>query len=215
MKKAFGIAAFVLLLGLVVYGVGKLPAETVSAEAATQTAAVESAALSDGKTLVVYFSRSGENWNVGTVEKGSTQLAAEYIAAQLGADLYRIEPTTPYPDNYMEMLGVASEEQKADVRPEIKNAVDNWKQYDTVYLGYPIWDGDMPMIVYSFLESYDFAGKTVYPFDTHAGSGLAGTVHTIREKAQGADVKEGLALSGETVQKNFDKAAKSIEEWLD
>ena len=110
---------------------------------------------------------------------------------------------------------MAEEEQKENKRPEIKTPVDNWEQYDRIYLGYPIWDGDMPMIVYSFLESQDFSGKIIYPFDTHGGSGLAGTVDNIKNSAAGADVMDGLGILGEDVQKDFNSLTDTIDSWLD
>lgn len=223
-KWLSGILA-VMLLGLTACGTASTDTgssdirsndtEVMSKSVDTATEEVKTLDNADSKSLVVYFSRSGENWNVGTVEKGSTQLVAEYIADKTGAEIYRIEPVTPYPDSYSEMLKVAEEEQKENKRPEIKTTVDNWEQYDRIYLGYPIWDGDMPMIVYSFLESQDFSGKIIYPFDTHGGSGLAGTVDNIKNSAAGADVMDGLDILGEDVQKDFNSLTDTIDSWLD
>lgn len=223
-KWLSGILA-VMLLGLTACGTASTDTgssdirsndtEVMSKSVDTATEEVKTLDNADSKSLVVYFSRSGENWNVGTVEKGSTQLVAEYIADKTGAEIYRIEPVTPYPDSYSEMLKVAEEEQKENKRPEIKTPVDNWEQYDRIYLGYPIWDGDMPMIVYSFLESQDFSGKIIYPFDTHGGSGLAGTVDNIKNSAAGADVMDGLGILGEDIQKDFNSLTDTIDSWLD
>ena len=166
------------------------------------------------KTLVVCFSRAGENWEVGVVEKGNTMIAAEYIAQQTGADLFVIEPEKPYPENYMETVNIASEEKSAKASPAIKNTCENWEAYTDIIMGYPIWHGDLPMIMYTFMESYDFTGKTVYPFDTHGGSGLSGTVESIRNTAKGAEVMKGLALSGKSVQNEFDSQKGAIDQWL-
>lgn len=174
----------------------------------------EETAQEEKGTLLVYFSRAGENWEVGVVEKGNTRIAAEYIAEATGADSFEIIPSEPYPSDYMETVAVAEEEKKNNARPEIQNDVENWDSYDTIILGYPIWHGDMPMIVYTFLESHDFSGKTVYPFDTHGGSGLAGTPDKIRSVIPGADVKDGLALSGKTVQNDFAAVQPDIDAWL-
>ncbi len=168
----------------------------------------------EGKTLLVYFSRAGENWDVGVVEKGNTRIAAEYIAEATGADVYEIIPAVPYPSDYMETVALAEEEKSAGARPEIAGAPENWDSYDTIILGYPIWHGDLPMIVYTFLESYDFTGKTVYPFNTHGGSGLAGTPDKIRNTIPAADVKDGLALTGKTVQNDFAQVQGDIDAWL-
>ena len=166
------------------------------------------------KELLVYFSRAGENWDVGVVEKGNTRIAAEYIAEKTGADVFEIIPVVPYPENYNETLAIAQEEKDNQARPEIKNVVVNWESYETIILGYPIWHGDLPMIVYTFLESYDFTGKTVYLFNTHGGSGLAGTPDKIRAVIPRADVRDGLALSGKDVQEDFGSVQPEIDAWM-
>ena len=166
------------------------------------------------KTLIVFFSRAGENWDVGTIEKGNTEIVAEYIAEETGFDIFRIEPIEDYPSDYNEMLDVATKEREENARPEIKNEIENIDDYQTIILGYPIWWGDMPMIVYNFLESYNFSGKTIYPFDTHGGSGLANTVNAIKETAVGSDVKDGLAILGKDAQNDFEKVKPKIDEWI-
>lgn len=168
-----------------------------------------------GKTLVAYFSRTGENYNVGVIEKGNTAILAEMIASQTGSDLFEIAPVTPYPSDYAEMLEVARQEAADDARPEINGTVENWTSYNVVFLGYPIWNGDMPKIVYHFLESYDFTGKTIVPFCTHEGSGLSRTVESIRSACPGATVLDGLAVRGQTAQNSRDEAKTSVENWLD
>ncbi|MBR3310741.1 MAG: flavodoxin [Solobacterium sp.] len=183
-------------------------------EAETETAETEETAEPEEsvkKELLVYFSRAGENWDVGVVEKGNTRIAAEYIAEKTGADVFEIIPVVPYPENYNETLAIAQEEKDNQARPEIKNVVVNWESYETIILGYPIWHGDLPIIVYTFLESYDFTGKTVYPFNTHGGSGLAGTPDKIRAVIPGADVRDGLALTGKTVQNDFGSVQPEID----
>ncbi len=214
-KTGILLAAVALLLG----GCAVKEETTVQepAEDVKETAEPEQTqepAETEGKTLLVYFSRAGENWDVGVVEKGNTRIAAEYIAEATGADVYEIIPTVPYPSDYMETVTIAEEEKSAGARPEIANAPENWDSYDTIILGYPIWHGDLPMIVYNVLESYDFTGKTVYPFNTHGGSGLAGTPDKIRNTIPAADVKDGLALTGKTVQNDFAQVQGDIDAWL-
>ena len=164
--------------------------------------------------LVAYFSRAGENYNVGVVEKGNTEIVAEMIAQETGADLFRIQPTYDYPETYEECTEAAKKEQEEKARPELSDTVDNISEYDVIYVGYPIWWGDMPMAVYTFLESYDFSGKTVIPFCTHAGSGLAGTADSIREICIGASVPDGLAIKGETAQNDPDAARTAVDKFL-
>jgi flavodoxin len=218
MKKRM-IAASALFLALCGCSAPKEAAVSeTEKEPETETAQPEETAPAEEtekKELVVFFSRAGENWDVGVVEKGNTRIAAEYIAEETGADVFEIIPAVPYPEDYMETVTIAREEKDAGARPEISSVPENWESYDTVMLGYPIWHGDLPMIVYAFLESYDFAGKTVYPFDTHGGSGLAGTPEKIRSVIPEADVKDGLALTGKTVQNDFPSVQPQIDAWLE
>ncbi len=169
---------------------------------------------SSERVLIAYFSRAGENWEVGNVAKGNTQIAAEIIAEETGYDLFRIRTVREYPLSYDEMLKVAEEEQKNNERPVLRDEAENFADYDIILLGYPIWWGDMPMAVYNFLESYDFAGKTVYPFNTHAGSGEAGTVQKIREVIPDADVHDGLAITGKDTQNKPDEVRTNLQAWL-
>ncbi len=169
----------------------------------------------DTKALVVYFSRTGEQYGVGEIEKGNTAIVAEMIAEQTGASTFEIKPKNDnYPTTYDALTDYAKEEQNENARPEIKDAVENFDKYDTVFLGYPIWWGDLPMICYTFLESYDFSGKTVIPFCTHAGSGNAGTQSKIESAISGATVKEVLAILGEDTQKKPDSVKETVTDWL-
>ena len=162
------------------------------------------------KTLVAFFSRTGENYAVGHIEKGNTHIVAEMIAAETGGDLYRIEPVTPYPDGYTECTEVAKRELAAKARPAIKGdaAVAD---YDVIFIGYPNWWGDMPMPVYTFIEKHDWQGKTVIPFCTHEGSGLSGTESKLKKVCRGATVSEGLAIRGATAQNAREQAGKSVK----
>lgn len=138
--------------------------------------------------LITYFSRAGENYNVGVVERGNTDLLAEIVAEETGGELFRIETVKEYPSAYDEMLTIATEERTNKERPELKTSIENFNTYDVIFVGYPIWWGDMPMAMYTFLESYDWNGKTVIPFNTHEGSGQANTVTTIKGICEGAYV---------------------------
>ncbi|HCA04312.1 MAG TPA: flavodoxin [Ruminococcaceae bacterium] len=191
---------------------------TSVSKSSTQTNATkaESGKTSAGnKSLVVYFSRAGEQYEVGVIEKGNTAIVADMIAAQTGADSFEILPKEDnYPTTYKELTDVAKKEQNNNARPEIKDTVSNFSQYDTVYLGYPIWWGDLPMICYTFLEGHDFSGKTIIPFCTHAGSGNAGTQSKIQSAVPNASVKEVLAIAGTDAQNNPDGVKSKITEWL-
>lgn len=153
----------------------------------------------DGKILIVYFSRTGENYNVGNIDVGNTAMMASYMKEYLNADSFEIVPVKKYSDDYEECKKEATNEMNANARPEIQNKIDNFDDYDTIFIGYPIWWGDMPMIIYTFMEEYDFTGKTVIPFNTHEGSGSSGTYSTIKSKLSNANVNtNGLALQGKT-----------------
>ena len=166
------------------------------------------------KILIAYFSRAGENYSVGVIDKGNTAIVAELIAEQTGGNLFEIVPVVPYPVGYEEMKTVSTREKDSNARPEIANAVENWDEYDVVFLGYPIWYGDMPMIVYNFLESYDFSGKTVIPFNTHEGSGQSGTQGRIASTIPDATVLSGIAIRGATAQNDTASAKSTVERWI-
>ena len=170
---------------------------TASTSEASET---ETEPTSEHKAIVVYFSRAGEQYGVGTIEKGNTAIIAEMIAEKTKAD--------------NDLTDYAKQEQKEGARPEYKGSID-LSAYDTVYLGYPIWWGDLPMIVYSFLENNDFSGKTVYAFCTHAGSGDAGTSRNIAKTIPNATVNDNvLAIAGTTAQNEQGKAQSDVENWL-
>ena len=162
--------------------------------------------------LVAYFSRADENYSVGTIEVGNTQILGEYIASEVGADSFHIETVTPYPANYKECCDVAKKELNDKARPEITGSV-NIEQYDIVFLGYPIWWGDMPMAVYTFMESYDWSDKVVIPFCTHEGSGLSGTDSSI-ESVTGAQVLTAIDMRGSTAQELNDDTKQTVRTWL-
>lgn len=169
----------------------------------------------DTNILVAYFSRADENYNVGTVEIGNTQIIAEYIAKEVGADSFHIETVTPYPADYNECCDVAKQELADKSRPEINGTVDNMEEYDIVFLGYPIWWGDMPMAVYTFMESYDFSDKVIIPFNTHEGSGESGTYSAISTALPDAQVLDGMAIQGKTAQEFNSDTQRSVRDWLD
>ena len=172
-----------------------------------------SASLAEG-ALVTYFSHAGENYNVGVVEEGNTAKLAKVIAEQTGADLFEIVPVVDYPQSYDECLEAATAEQREGARPEYVGDVENWEQYDTVFIGYPIWWGEIPNIVYTFMENLDFAGKTVIPFNTHEGSGQSHSQRDIENALPDATVLQGLAVRGATAQNDADATAKAVSDWL-
>lgn len=167
----------------------------------------------DTKTLVLYFSRTDENYAVGNIKEGNTAIIAKMIAAKTGADMFEIVPAKAYPAKYKPCIDQAMSEKRANARPAYKGDIDT-AQYDTVYIGYPIWWGDLPMVVYTFLDKHDLNGKTIVPFCTHEGSGVSGTDGAFRSKYPKAAVKTPLAIRGATAQNNRKGAEKLVDGWI-
>ena len=151
------------------------------------------------KTLVAYFSRAGENYFGGVlrrIETGNTEVAARMIAGLTGGELFQIEPVVPYSEDYATCTQQAKKDLQGKARPALVRLPENLDAYEEIYLGYPNYWGTMPMAVYTFLEAYDFAGKTIHPFCTHEGSGLGRTEKDVAKAAKGAKVTKGLAIPG-------------------
>ena len=203
------------------------PVETESVEvkddAAEELPAPESsdgeateAETEPSRVMVVYFSRTGEQYNVGVIDKGNTAIVAEMIAAQTGADVYEILPADDhYPMTYDELTDIALEEQKDGARPAIAGELPDLDGYDTIFIGAPVWWGDWPMILYTFFESMPLEGKTLIPFSTHAGSGLSGFNRSLAAAYPDCTVGEGLAIVGADAQNDPDKVQASVSAWLD
>lgn len=154
-------------------------------------------------TLVVYYSRAGENYMPGGIEvleKGHTEYAAEYLAEDLGADLFQIDTVKAYAANYRACCMEAADETRTGARPEIRAYVPDISGYDTVFVCYPCWCGTAPMCVFTFLEHYDFAGKTVAPLCTNEGSGMGHSEEDIAKSCPGARVVPGLSVRGHKVK---------------
>lgn len=165
------------------------------------------------KKLVVYFSRKDENYVNGMIRNldiGNTEVAADIIQKLTGADIFKIEPRQEYSKDYNECIAEAQEDQRRDARPELKNYPGSIGEYETIYLGYPNYWGTMPMAVFTFLEHFDFTGKTIKPFCTHEGSGMGSSVKDIKRLCPGAQVESGLAIQGTSVQ----KAENKIQQWI-
>ena len=185
------------------------------AQDASTTNQTETAAMSTNKALVVYYSRTGENYAVGNIAEGNTAIVAKMIAAKTGADLFEIKTVKAYAADYNTCIEEAKKELREDARPEIVGDVADFAKYDTVYVGYPIWWGVPPMCVFTFFEKHDWAGKTVKPFATHEGSGLGGSVRAIRKALPAATVTDGLAIQGQTAQNNRPAAQAAVDRWLE
>jgi len=171
--------------------------------------------MSETKVLVVYFSRTGEQYGVGNIKEGNTAIVAKMIAEKTKGDLFEIKlKNDTYPTEYRSLTEVAKEEKKANARPEIIGKVDNFADYDVVFIGTPNWWSDMPMAVYTFMEQYDWAGKKVAPFVTHEGSGLS-TIPNKIKAVTGAEMLEGFSLYGHIAQNEREDAKIRVDEWLE
>lgn len=188
-------------------------AEAESSEAAAQSSLLvayfsyaENAALPDD--VDASASASIQPWNGALT--GNTGVVADMIAQATGADLFSIRTVEQYPDTYDATLDQGQQEQSDGARPELATHLENLDSYDTIFLGFPNWWGDMPMAVYTFLDEVDLSGKTVIPFVTSGGSGFSNTISTIQQMEPQATVQEGLSISGSSAT----GAQQQVESWL-
>ncbi len=166
--------------------------------------------LKDKKSLVIYFSRKDENYAVGYLDKGNTEVIAEYIHEITNASLFQVERKKPYAKDYQTCTEEALEELNRNDRPELVHVLNNLDNYEVIYIGQPVWWGYPPMPMYTQLEKLNWQGKIVMPFTTHEGSGLGHCVSAIEKICVGAEIKEGLAIQGSSVKYSKNK----VEEWI-
>ena len=154
------------------------------------------------KSLSAYFSRKGNNYVGGGIANltiGNTEVIARKIQGLTGSDLFQIQTIKPYPEDYTETTRVAQDEQSGNDRPELTEMVTDMDSYQVIYLGYPNWWGTVPMVVFTFLESYDFSGKNNLPFCTHEGGGIGNSERDIKKLCPNAKVQSSLAIRGGSV----------------
>lgn len=188
-------------------------AEAESSEAGAQSSLLvayfsyaENAALPDD--VDASASASIQPWN-GTLT-GNTGVVADMIAQATGANLFSIRTVEQYPDTYDATIDQGQQEQSDGARPELATHLENLDSYDTIFLGFPNWWGDMPMAVYTFLDEVDLSGKTVIPFVTSGGSGFSNTISTIQQMEPQATVQEGLSIGASSAT----GAQQQVESWL-
>ena len=151
------------------------------------------------KDLIIYFSHAGENYFGGklkVIEKGNTEVIAEFIQNETGADIFEVQPLNDYPLEYVKCAEIAKKELESKTRPELKESLTDISQYSTVYIGFPNWWGTLPMPMWTQLEALDFTGKTVKPFVTHEGSKFGSSQKDLDKLCKGAQFKKGLAIPG-------------------
>ena len=166
------------------------------------------------KTLIACFSHAGQNYSHGGIRNlavGNTEVVARKINELIPSDLFHIDTVQKYPDDHMQKIKIAKREFEQGARPKLTARVGNMSDYDTVIVAYPNWWTTMPMAVCTFLEGYDWAGKTVCPLITHGGSGFSDSLADIRRLCPGATITEGLAVNGDDAA----TCDADLERWLD
>ena len=165
------------------------------------------------KTLIAYYSRADENYFGGAmryVQVGNTEIVCNIMKELLPADSFKIEMKNPYSPVYMTCIDEAKKDLRAKARPELISMPDSIDEYDTIILAYPNYWGTMPMAVFTFLENYDFSGKTILPLCTNEGSGMGGSERDIKRSSPGAIVKNGLSITGSSAANSKD----AVHRWL-
>ena len=178
--------------------------------------------FSNSKILIAYFT-ADENTEVDAItsasvttvdgiQKGRVRAVADMIAEETGGDLFSIQTSVQYPSDGGALIDYAAQEQDDNVRPELTSHIENLEDYDIIFVGYPNWWYDMPMVLYSFFDEYDFSGKTIIPFNVHNGSRFSSTITTIQELEPNATVMtDGFTVS----ERNVADAARDVADWLD
>ena len=215
MKKALSLIIFVAMLftmtacGATADNSSQSPSEvpsesnvpsssSESEEPATQSE--DATQTDDNNILVVYFSHTG-----------NTETIASMVSDYTGGSLFEVKTVEVYPDDYDVLVDIAREEQDNNARPELSTHVENMDDYDVIFLGYPNWWGTIPMPMFTFLEEYNFAGKTIIPFCTHEGSALGRSENDIEQLCPDATLLQGLAIRGSSV----DGAESDVQSWID
>ena len=166
--------------------------------------------MNKGKVLIVFFSHAGENYSVGNVKVGNTKLVADEIQKLTGGDMFEVVAEKSYDMPYDELIEVAQEEANQNEKPAFKGEVKNINEYDAVFIGGPIWWGTYPQVMFSFFDKYDLNGKTLIPFTTHEGSGLADCVEDVKKAYPKANVLDGFSIYGHEARKSMEK----VDKWL-
>lgn len=163
------------------------------------------------KSLVLYFSRADENYFVGFIDKGNTEVIAEYISESVGADMFKVERKVPYAKDYATCIEESKEENNNGLRPELVSYLDNIDSYYTIYIGGPIYWGTLPAPMFTQLERLNWNGKNIRIFTTNEGSGLANVINDVKRVCVGANVDtNGLAIYGHDVRNSREK----VEDWI-
>ena len=191
-------------------------------DSAAQEKKSEGTVPKDGNVLVSYFAVA-ENSDVDAVSsasvsdvngetKGRMTALAEMIQEKTGGELFSIKTSVKYPGDIGKLIDYAQEEQDKDARPELTSHIDNLDDYSVIFVGFPTWWYDLPQILYSFFDEYDFSGKTIIPFNVHNGSRFSGTIETIQElEPEATVITDGFTVN----ERDVPKAAGDVADWLE
>lgn len=163
-----------------------------------------------GKVLIVFFSHAGENYSVGNVKVGNTKLVADEIQRLTGGDEFEVVAEKNYDMPYDALTRLAKEETENGEKPPFKGEVKNIDEYQTIFIGGPIWWGTYPQVMFTFFDKYDLNGKNIIPFSTHEGSGLGSVVSDLKSIYPNATFKEAFSIYGHETRKDLSKVSK----WL-
>ena len=165
---------------------------------------------SKGKILIVFFSHAGENYGVGNVKVGNTKLVADQIQKLTGGDEFEIVAEKSYDMTYDALTKLAKKEAENNEKPAFKGEVNDMDQYETIFIGGPVWWGTYPQVMFTFFDKYDLNGKTIIPFTTHEGSGLGKVVNDLKKLYPNATFKEAMSIYGHETRNNLSK----VDKWL-
>ena len=213
MKKLLTIT-LALCAFMVAMACGSHDPEIDGTTGATEQTGGDGEGTAKGKMLVVFFSRADENWQVGYVERGNTAIMVDYIKELADVDVFEIVPEVAYPAAYDECIAYVNNiEIPQNLRPKYKNDITNIADYETIFIGGPIWWGRPPMLFRTFFEAHpELDGKTIIPFGTHGGSGVGSYKTLIQEYYPNATVLESLGINGSSVRDASSKT--TVENWL-
>lgn len=165
--------------------------------------------IKDKKSIVIYFSRADENYSVGYIKKGNTEVIAEYISEYTNADIFKVEPKVPYAKDY-NTCTLEAKDRQVNHNAEILNTLPDISEYEVIYIGSPVYWDIMPEEMVTALKNQDFTNKIIRPFTTHEGSGLGSIPNQIKKICQGANVLEGLAIRGSSAT----NSKSIVEQWI-
>lgn len=169
------------------------------------------------KSLVIYYSRKGENYfngSIRSIQKGNTEIVAEFIAQAVQGDLFEVDTVKPYAADYNTCIEEAKQELRANARPTLKKYLSDISAYDTIFVCGPCWWGTYPMAIFSQLEKLNFSGKKIIPLMTHEGSGLANAEHDLKKLCPGATLGRGLAIQGGSASRSQQEVTAWAQEQL-